>query len=57
MPDIRTQFVKINTQLLSGNLPASLMVDIKSDKEPIDSIASAIMLGSWLRSGEGALLS
>ena len=30
---------------------------IKSDKEPIDSIASAIMLGSWLRSGEGALLS
>ncbi|HCN16221.1 MAG TPA: Holliday junction resolvase RuvX, partial [Moraxellaceae bacterium] len=23
---------------------------------PIDSIASAIMLGSWLRSGEGALL-
>ena len=30
---------------------------IKSDKESIDSIASAIMLGSWLRSGEGELLS
>lgn len=30
---------------------------IKSEKTPIDSIASAIMLGSWLRSGEGELLS
>ena len=29
---------------------------IKSEKEPIDSIASAIMLGSWLRSGEGEVL-
>lgn len=30
---------------------------IKSENAPIDSIASAIMLGSWLRSGEGERLS
>ena len=29
---------------------------IKDEKTPIDSIASAIMLGSWLRSGAGVTL-
>ncbi len=29
---------------------------IKSESEPIDSIASAILLGSWLRTGEGTYL-
>lgn len=29
---------------------------IKRETDPIDSIASAIMLGSWLRSGEGEVL-
>ena len=30
---------------------------IKRENEPIDSIASAILLGSWLRSGQGEQLS